>query len=385
MASDRPRLSLCVITKNEESNLPRCLASVDGLVDEIVVNDSRSTDRTVEIAEDAGARVAHFDWCDDFSAAYNNCIDHARGDWILLLDADEELAPNQFGMVRACMARDEAFAFTVLRQDFYGDAATPESQSEMLQLRLFRRHGDVRFRGRIHQQLEPSLSRVAHAQHRRVLPSQLRIKHYGYMGDQPVRKLERSIRLLEMELRDRPGVFYYLVELGRSKIAAGDASGLDDLRAAAAQVVAGEAPATESSPMHQLLFEQLLTLTALPDDFPMSFEQIEAAVRELYPRSVPLLWQLARRLFAAQDFQQAAELLQRIRELARTGSYDKGCSFNPVLIGADVALNLGVSLAHLGEIEDAIACLEEVVSDPVRGAAARANIEALRGLLDQTA
>ena len=87
------RISLCLIARDEERFLPGCLASVSGVVDEIVLADTGSTDRTVEIARAAGATVVHHAWDEDFSAARNAALAAATGDWILLLDADERLAP----------------------------------------------------------------------------------------------------------------------------------------------------------------------------------------------------------------------------------------------------------------------------------------------------
>ncbi|HWY86284.1 MAG TPA: glycosyltransferase, partial [Gemmataceae bacterium] len=86
-----PSVSLCMIVKNEEDNLPACLASVSGLTDEIIVVDTGSTDRTREIARDAGAKVFEFPWVDSFSAARNESIRHASGQWIFWMDADDRL------------------------------------------------------------------------------------------------------------------------------------------------------------------------------------------------------------------------------------------------------------------------------------------------------
>lgn len=84
-------ISLCMIVKNESHNLSRCLDSVKDLVDEMIVVDTGSTDDTVEIAKSYGAKVGFFAWCDDFAAARNHSLSLATGDWILVLDADEEL------------------------------------------------------------------------------------------------------------------------------------------------------------------------------------------------------------------------------------------------------------------------------------------------------
>src|SRR5205809_7536444 len=87
----RPHVSLCVIAKNEEANLPACLSSAADLVDEIVVVDTGSTDRTKEIAEQFGAKVVDFPWVDSFAAARNESLKHATGDYAFWLDADDRL------------------------------------------------------------------------------------------------------------------------------------------------------------------------------------------------------------------------------------------------------------------------------------------------------
>ena len=91
----KPRLSVCMIVKNEERFLGQCLASVKDIAHELIVIDTGSTDRTVEIALEHGAQVGHFEWCNDFAAARNASIAPATGDWIVFLDADEELSPTE--------------------------------------------------------------------------------------------------------------------------------------------------------------------------------------------------------------------------------------------------------------------------------------------------
>lgn len=377
----RPTLSLCVITKDEEANLPRCLRSVRGLVDDIVVTDSGSTDRTVEIAEAAGARVIPFVWCDDFSAAYNEGLGHATGDWILILDADEELAPGSGEIVRSLIGNDDAFAYSLYRRDYFGHEVRDDAQSEMLQTRLIRRRDDVRFVGRIHQQLEPSLSRAARREGRRVLRSEARFLHYGYMGDQQTRKLERSIRLLEMELRDRPDQFYYLVELGRSKLAAGDASGIEPLGRAAELLESDDSDEVTGSPMVALLLEQLLAIDRMPEGFPMDGSRIEEVAAARFASSVPLLLQRARRAFVGGDHAGSAALIERAQELAESGAYDRACSFDPAMLRGEAVLNLGVCYAHLGRLEASVACFDRLSDHPRHGEAARRNAAAVRGLM----
>ena len=104
LVAEKLRLSVCLIARNEEKFLGACLESVRGLADEIVVVDTGSTDRTVEIAKQHGAKVDHFTWCDDFSAARNLALAHATGDWVLVLDADETVPSSSHAAMRALMA-----------------------------------------------------------------------------------------------------------------------------------------------------------------------------------------------------------------------------------------------------------------------------------------
>ncbi len=88
-STDRALLSACLIVRDEEQALPRCLASLRTLVDEVVVYDTGSTDSTGELARQAGARVIEGYWDDDFGRARNACLQHCRGESILWIDADE--------------------------------------------------------------------------------------------------------------------------------------------------------------------------------------------------------------------------------------------------------------------------------------------------------
>ena len=93
-SSPRVRVALAVIARNEEEFIAGCLDSARAFVDEIVVLDTGSTDRTIEIARAHGARVEHFTWCDNVGAARNAAVDAVTADWVLMLDADEILAPE---------------------------------------------------------------------------------------------------------------------------------------------------------------------------------------------------------------------------------------------------------------------------------------------------
>ena len=146
-------LSLCMIVKNEEAALPQCLSSVKNVVDEMIVLDTGSSDRTLHIAKQFGAKVHHFEWCNNFSAARNAALKHVTGDWILVLDADETLTANIVPHIKAVMQREEYLLINLIRQEV-GAVQSPYS----LVSRLFRNHPDIRFERPYHALVDDSVS-----------------------------------------------------------------------------------------------------------------------------------------------------------------------------------------------------------------------------------
>ena len=149
------KLSLCMIVKNEAGTLPKCLSSVRKVVDEMVVLDTGSIDRTPNIAQQLGAKVYHFKWCNDFSAARNAALKYVTGDWILVLDADETLTSTIVPQLREAIARDEYLLINLVRHEV-GAEQSPYS----LVSRLFRNHPDIRFDRPYHALVDDSVSEI---------------------------------------------------------------------------------------------------------------------------------------------------------------------------------------------------------------------------------
>jgi glycosyltransferase involved in cell wall biosynthesis len=143
-----PQISLCMIVKDEETLLPRCLSSIQGVVDEIIVVDTGSTDRTVAIAQSFGASVYHHPWQDDFAAARNESVRYAHGDWILVLDADETLLSDCIPALRQAITSPHCLAVTLLRKEI-GAQQNPYT----LVSRLFRRLPQIQFQRPYHETL----------------------------------------------------------------------------------------------------------------------------------------------------------------------------------------------------------------------------------------
>ena len=192
-----PLLSIAMIVKNEEANLQGCLDSVKGLWDDLLVVDTGSSDRTVQIAEAAGARLKSFAWCDDFAAARNASLADCRGKWILWLDADDRVLPEDVARIRKLVASNptpKAYGFMVKNSQDGGISGAVFNQ-----VRLFPNRTDIRFEGRVHEQVMPAIQALG-------LPVEfldIRIMHTGYTDPETVKTKQRrnlSIMLRDLEL-----------------------------------------------------------------------------------------------------------------------------------------------------------------------------------------
>lgn len=205
------RVSLCLIVRNEEANIGDCLQGAADLVDEVIVVDTGSTDRTKEIAVQAGATVVDFPWIDSFAAARNETLRQATGDWIFWLDADDRLDTENGVKLRTLFgqlpAGNVAYAMKCLcLPDPISGTATVVDH-----IRLFRRLPGLSWRYRVHEQILPALRE----QGVEVRWSDVVIRHTGYQD--PAlrgRKLERDLRLLDLENKDRPDDPFTLFNLG---------------------------------------------------------------------------------------------------------------------------------------------------------------------------
>ncbi len=202
-ALDRPpkTISLCMIVKDEEENLRRLLPPVKNLFEEIIIVDTGSSDQSGQVATALGAKVFHFEWCDDFSAARNYSLSKTKCDYIFWMDADDRMDPININRFRALKwklrSEDKPLAlfFTVV-----SNVGSVGQESVFQQLRLFANIEGVKFEGRLHEQVFPSLNRLGVA----FRAVEISIFHTGY--DDPgkrVDKVKRNLKILEKE-QDNP-------------------------------------------------------------------------------------------------------------------------------------------------------------------------------------
>lgn len=187
-------VSLCMIVKNEEKNLARCLSAAKPLVDEMIIVDTGSSDSTRKIAEVFGAVVSDFPWNGDYSTARNTSLGQARGNWILVLDADEVIAKQDYGLFLnlVCDGSGKQQAYTIVTRNYTSNLDVENwqaNQGEYPQeevgrgwmpsekVRLFPNRPDVHFENAIHEMVEPALARCGIPDY----PTTIIVHHYGYM------------------------------------------------------------------------------------------------------------------------------------------------------------------------------------------------------------
>jgi glycosyltransferase involved in cell wall biosynthesis len=193
------QLALCMVVKNEERNLPRCLDSVRPLADELIVVDTGSTDATREIALQYGAQFIPFDFSTvDFAAARNCGLARASGRWILVLDADETLDPAAAPIVRQLVALDENAGYYLERHNRSGDSDTANRDYVV---RLFPNRPNHRYRGRVHETIDGSIL----AGGGKLRKSAIRIDH-NFAADREARRRKNHwyIRILQEEIAADP-------------------------------------------------------------------------------------------------------------------------------------------------------------------------------------
>lgn len=204
-------LSLCMIVKNEAENLEACLRSVRPVIDEIIVVDTGSTDGTRTIARRMGARVYRFRWCNDFSAARNESIRHATGDYILWLDADERVDEPEIKKIAILKKMlpprgDRAFYALV-------NSESPEGTTLFYQLRIFPRVEGAAFEGKVHEQIFYRLRKIGIE----FIKTDVVIRHTGYHEvASKLEKSKRNLEILEKELESDPGSLHLQYNAART-------------------------------------------------------------------------------------------------------------------------------------------------------------------------
>jgi glycosyltransferase involved in cell wall biosynthesis len=319
--------------------LPDCLESLAPAVDEIVVVDTGSTDRSVAIAEGAGARVFRHSWDGSFSRARNTGLDRARGRWILYIDADERLRPVDRLRLEEFLQHTEHVGFRILLRPLVG--WTPYRE-----YRLWRNDPRIRFRGVMHEKIIPALSEVAKAEGSSIGDAWLQLDHLGYEGDQAP-KHRRNLPLLRAELEADPGNVFNWHHLGRALDGVGATEEAEQALARAVELARLEDPPTVYGAAAWADFVRLRYRNGQP------VESLLAEARARWPDNWLLLWIDAHIHLDAERFEVALSLFEQLPRVDVPGLPDAGLAYDSRLFGTFAQESIGLCLFRLGRYGEA--------------------------------
>ncbi len=209
-----PTISLCMIVKNEENDLLRCLESVKGLVDEIIVVDTGSTDMTIAIAQQYGAHVISVDWPGDFGQARNISLKRAVCDWILVLDADEYIDQSSGKKLKKMLAETRAVGLQLCVRNMQPPGELVKYQDNYI-TRVFRNMPEIQFEGMIHESVLPSIERSGGTTEK----VDVVLFHSGYMRKNvqgSSSRIERNLELLKKMQEANPLDSYVNYQFGKT-------------------------------------------------------------------------------------------------------------------------------------------------------------------------
>jgi tetratricopeptide (TPR) repeat protein len=343
-------LSLTMIVRDEEEQLPDCLASVKDAVDEIIVVDTGSRDRTPDIVQAFGGTLLQIPWQGDFSAARNVALGAAHGKWALVMDADERFEGDP-AQVRRLLKATRAIGFEVpIRNELEHGRVDQHST-----LRLFRRLPGVRFERRLHEQVLPSL--IAASKGRRIGTAPFTLRHLGYTEQQVARKnkRERNLDLAKAEVASNPFDPFAAFNLGVEYTASGDlAQGVSEFRRARA--ITGK-PQDWQSRLYKVEAQSLYSLGR--------YEEVLDVLKEglpVFPDFTDLHFLRGVALEALGDVREAEATLRHCLRLgpAKTPPYD---GVDPLLGGAAASTALGSLLRRQGQYDEALSLLRAAAAD----------------------
>lgn len=333
-------VSAALIVRDEEKFLEACLGSLAGLADEIVVVDTGSTDRSRDIAGDAGARVYDLPWTGDFSAARNHALGQARGEWILYIDADERVGEGDRAAVRSQLRQPGYIGYRLRLRPRPGF-------SPYWELRLFRNDPRIRFRGVIHENIWPAVIACQEAGGGRIGLAELFLEHDGYEGDQRHKHL-RNQPMLERSLADDPSRVFSWCHLAGVRDALGDADGAEQAWGEAMRLVRGK-------------------VTRQPEDALPFLHQIEKGLADggdvtdlidealgMFGANLQFVWLRGRALMTGGRTAEAVSVFEGLVTAGATGDFDQSWAYDLRMFGVFAYEMLAACHFSLGEYTAAL-------------------------------
>jgi hypothetical protein len=373
----KPFLSLCMIVKNEKEHLPRCLTSVQPYVDEIVVVDTGSNDGTPEIASSYGAKVGYFAWCDDFAAARNYALSLVTGEWVLVLDADEELVIES-GDFKEVLRQSQFLGYFLARTEIDdGDEMAPHYA-----IRLFRNLPELRYTQRFHEQLKYQNQWLPDAAIGSL--SAIKMLHYGNSQTQiQTKTLYRNIPILE-KIRQEEGLslmlLYCLASMYRDtqQIEQAENCYVEAFDRLLPNLLEGNAP-EEFGFVPSLLFS--LVMQALAEQDYETAQLLCHRGLEWYPTFPPLVYAAGVLLRGMGLPLEAIVHLKQCLKLGREGTYYTGEPFELAYTTVYPACDIGNIYLNLERWADAAQAFELALSFDPDCTVAQQNLHKVKQLI----
>ena len=383
MNDNQPVLSLCMIVKNEAKNLHRCLISAQPYVDEIIIVDTGSEDKTVEIALQYGAKINHFQWCDDFAAARNYALSLVSGDWVLVLDADEELIVNSPNFRQEIAANLDVLAYSIIRTE----SGETEANTPLFTPRLFRNLPQLKYFGRMHEHLRYENQLID-----RSLVGDLetlQILHYGNATKEELieKVIQRYIPILEKAKQEEglslmllyclAGMYNDTQQFNKSQECYTEA-----LERLSENLIEG-IPPEEVNFVPSLMFT-LAGQSLQQQDYEISRLLAQRGI-EWFSEFPPLNYITGFTLMELGFPLAAVPYFQKCIELGRENTYYKGEPFEESFITTDPACGLGLAYVRLNQLREAATAFQMALSFDADCEIAHHNLEKIRKILAEKA
>lgn len=356
----RVSISACMIVKDEEKLLPGCLDSIRDWVDEIIIVDTGSTDRTIEIAKTYGAKVYHQAWEGNFSKHRNHSMEQATSDWIFIIDADERMFSQDVPLIYKILGEDKYPIISINVYNVYGK--NEQTVTFLPSVRFFKRQLEMRYSGIVHNRLEyPDNVAIAR--------TQIRLKHLGYDLSKPemAKKFQRSKLLLEKQLEENPDNAFALFNYAQLLRGDGDSFPLQHaekiIECAARAVKITDTDNIHDRSVHLMCLDQIAWTRFHQKDYESAIEHCERALK-IRPDYLDPLLLLGHIYSQLKDLPRAAKHYNRYLETQ--ASYDPTAETDNLILvhlksRATAYYGLGVVAELQAEFESAVRYLNEAI------------------------
>lgn len=295
-----------MIVKNEEDCIERCLQSVKDAVDEMIIVDTGCTDQTIEICQSFGAIIYPFQWNGSFADARNYGIEQANHDWVLWLDADEEVDSVEVHKLRDA---DKFAGFDVLSIhliNYYGDTVDKNRTTDITHTRLFRRSTGIRFINKIHECLD-----IIGLDEKKFGFLNLKVHHYGYLDPviEKKGKVDRNMKMLEKQVEADDNAYWAYYYMASEKYRTRDWKEAYDLINLSIRkfLLEGLLP---PSMVYKLKYQTLIAMGSFEGAWPA----IDKAI-ELYPDYVDLYFFKGIILYHLEKYEDALKTFEQCLEM----------------------------------------------------------------------